>query len=69
MASADSKPPAEQDKQPDSTAAAAETADPKPEQKAAALGEDDEFEDFPVDGARILPYLWFSPMGTGKETC
>lgn len=25
-------------------------AEQKPEQKAAALGEDDEFEDFPVDG-------------------
>lgn len=25
----------------------------KPEQKPAALGEDDEFEDFPVDGANL----------------
>jgi len=25
----------------------------KPEQKPAALGEDDEFEDFPVDGTSI----------------
>ena len=25
-------------------------AEQKPEQKPAALGEDDEFEDFPVDG-------------------
>lgn len=38
MASADTKPADEK------------PADQKPEQKTAALGEDDEFEDFPVDG-------------------
>lgn len=38
------------DKTDDKTTAAADQQPPK-ETKAATLGEDDEFEDFPVDGA------------------
>ncbi|CAM1510657.1 Fc.00g009920.m01.CDS01 [Cosmosporella sp. VM-42] len=41
MASTDPKPSTGQDKP--------APAEAKPEQKTAALGEDDEFEDFPVD--------------------
>ncbi|KAI9148155.1 putative 26S proteasome complex subunit sem-1 [Paramyrothecium foliicola] len=52
MASSDSKP-ADQTK-----AASAPTTDQQPPQDkpaaAAALGEDDEFEDFPVDGLRLI---------------
>jgi hypothetical protein len=35
----------------------------KPEQKHLALGEDDEFEDFPVDGT-LPPSPFLSPMAT-----
>jgi hypothetical protein len=60
MASADPKP-TEQDKA--TPADQNKTQTPSEQQpKAAALGEDDEFEDFPVDGAlRVLP--WLQPLG------
>lgn len=48
MASSDSKPA-------DKPAAAPAEQQPQEKPTAAALGEDDEFEDFPVDGA--LPFL------------
>lgn len=36
-------------------------AEQKPEQKPTALGEDDEFEDFPVDGTMTTCTLHMSP--------
>jgi hypothetical protein len=39
----------------------------KPEQKPAALGEDDEFEDFPVDGMNLLHLSHLYPQ-TSRET-
>jgi 26 proteasome complex subunit DSS1 len=38
------------------------TEEKKPEQKTTALGEDDEFEDFPVDGTHLPPQCYL-------ETC
>ena len=42
------------DDKPAAASTTAPAADPKPEAKAVTLGEDDEFEDFPVDGASPL---------------
>lgn len=54
--SADAKPP--------TTTTEPPAADQKPEQpKPAALGEDDEFEDFPVDGTIPPPTVVELPRG------
>lgn len=45
MASTDPKPTTDRE----------EPAEAKPEQKPTALGEDDEFEDFPVEGTFLSP--------------
>lgn len=63
MASTDTKP---EDK-------TGPTAEQKPEEKektAVALGEDDEFEDFPVDGTHIPPCgVYLSPAIRGNHGC
>lgn len=45
MASTDPKPTTDRE----------EPVEAKPEQKPTALGEDDEFEDFPVEGTFLSP--------------